>query len=80
MKIKMLDFDLGSHSFRVSTVSADAQRLFDLGLNWCFSFNQEEGLACFKKSAGARSKLRHATLGHRLCGWPILQYALDRFQ
>jgi tetratricopeptide (TPR) repeat protein len=50
MKINMLDFDLGSHSFKVSTVSADAQRLFDLGLNWCFSFNQEEGLACFKKA------------------------------
>ena len=50
MKNDMLDFDLGSHSFKVSTVSADAQRLFDLGLNWCFGFNQEEGLTCFKKA------------------------------
>ena len=50
MKNEILDFDLGSHSFKVSTVSADAQRLFDLGLNWCFGFNQEEGLTCFKKA------------------------------
>ena len=50
MKNEILDFDLGSHSFEVSTVSADAQRLFDLGLNWCFGFNQEEGLTCFKKA------------------------------
>ena len=50
MKNDILDFDLGSHSFKVSTVSADAQRLFDLGLNWCFGFNQEEGVTCFKKA------------------------------
>ena len=47
-KHTMLDFDLGSHVFPVSTSSTEAQRLFDLGLNWCFGFNQEEGLACFK--------------------------------
>ncbi|XXK21752.1 hypothetical protein ACMAY5_11115 [Arenicellales bacterium nBUS_48] len=47
----MLDFDLGDHVFPVSTLSTEAQRLFDLGLNWCFGFNQEEGLACFKAAA-----------------------------
>ncbi len=51
MKFDMLSFDLGSHSFQVSTVSPDAQRLFDQGLNWCFGFNQEEGLACFKMAS-----------------------------
>ncbi|MEE9336012.1 MAG: tetratricopeptide repeat protein [Granulosicoccaceae bacterium] len=45
----MLTFDLGSRAFKISTVSADAQRFFDQGINWCFGFNQEEGLACFKK-------------------------------
>ena len=45
----MLRFDLGSHVFPVTTVSADAQRYFDQGLNWCFGFNQEEGLTCFLK-------------------------------
>ena len=47
----MVDFDLGSRVFLVSTSSDEAQRLFDLGLNWCFGFNQEEGLACFKAAA-----------------------------
>ncbi len=46
----ILSFDLGSHVFAVSTKSDMAQRLFDQGLNWCFGFNQEEGLACFKKA------------------------------
>lgn len=45
---QMLSFDLGGRSFPVSTESSLAQRLFDQGLNWCFGFNQEEGLACFK--------------------------------
>ncbi|MEO1846166.1 MAG: hypothetical protein ABGY05_02215, partial [Pseudomonadota bacterium] len=47
---RILSFDLGSHVFAVSTESEMAQRLFDQGLNWCFGFNQEEGLACFKKA------------------------------
>jgi tetratricopeptide (TPR) repeat protein len=47
---RILSFDLGSHVFAVSTESDMAQRLFDQGLNWCFGFNQEEGLACFKKA------------------------------
>ena len=50
-KHTLLDFDLGSRVFPVSTSSNEAQRLFDLGLNWCFGFNQEEGLACFKAAA-----------------------------
>ncbi|MDG2355061.1 MAG: tetratricopeptide repeat protein [Paracoccaceae bacterium] len=45
----MLSFNLGSQKFPVSTNSSDAQRYFDQGLNWCFAFNQEEGLACFRK-------------------------------
>ena len=47
---RKLNFDLGSHVFAVSTESDMAQRLFDQGVNWCFGFNQEEGLACFKKA------------------------------
>jgi tetratricopeptide (TPR) repeat protein len=43
-------FNLGSHSWPISTPSADAQRWFDRGLNWCFSFNREEGVKCFRKA------------------------------
>ena len=44
----MDSFDLGSHSRTISTRSAEAQRWFDLGLNWCFGFNHEEGVKCFE--------------------------------
>ncbi|MGD0433983.1 MAG: hypothetical protein ABSA58_23110 [Acetobacteraceae bacterium] len=43
-------FDLGAHTRRISTVSPDAQKWFNLGLNWCYGFNQEEGVKCFRKA------------------------------
>ena len=43
-------FQLGAHTRSISTSSAEAQKWFDLGLNWCFGFNQEEGVACFRKA------------------------------
>src|SRR5215475_3935816 len=43
-------FDLGAHSRRISTSSPQAQRWFDLGLNWCFAFNKEEGVKCFLRA------------------------------
>lgn len=43
-------FNLGSHSRKISTTSADAQRWFDAGLNWCFAFNKGEGVKCFRKA------------------------------
>ena len=49
-RLKMLGFDLGDHNFKISTKSKKAQTLFDLGLNWCFAFNHDEGLACFKEA------------------------------
>lgn len=46
----MLSFDLGPHSFPVTTSSNSAQRYFDQGLNWMFAFNQDEALVCFKEA------------------------------
>jgi tetratricopeptide (TPR) repeat protein len=43
-------FNLGSHSRTISTISPQAQRWFDLGLNWCFAFNKAEGVKCFRKA------------------------------
>ena len=43
-------FNLGRHTRPVSTNSAEAQRWFDLGLNWCFGFNFGEGRNCFAKA------------------------------
>ncbi|MBV8849330.1 MAG: hypothetical protein JOZ16_07060 [Methylobacteriaceae bacterium] len=41
-------FDLGRHTRVISTRSPEAQRWFDLGLNWCFGFNKDEGVRCFQ--------------------------------
>ena len=43
-------FNLGAHSLAISTTSPEAQRWFDLGLNWCFGFNKNEGIKCFRKA------------------------------
>jgi tetratricopeptide (TPR) repeat protein len=43
-------FDLGSHTRQITTTSADAQHWFNMGLNWCYGFNHEEGVACFRKA------------------------------
>lgn len=46
----MDQFDLGEHTREVSTTSAKAQWWFNLGLNWCFGFNHEEGVKCFHRA------------------------------
>jgi tetratricopeptide (TPR) repeat protein len=43
-------YDLGPYSRTVTTRSADAQRWFDRGLNWCFGYHHEEAVACFERA------------------------------
>lgn len=43
-------FDLGVYRRPISTRSAETQRWFDIGLNWCYGFNHEEGIKCFEKA------------------------------
>jgi tetratricopeptide (TPR) repeat protein len=43
-------FNLGPYRRPISTRSAETQRWFDLGLNWCYGFNHEEGIKCFEKA------------------------------
>ena len=47
------DFDLGSHSRPITTNSPEAQAWFDRGLLWCFGFNHEEAVVCFRKATEA---------------------------
>ena len=42
-------FDLGSHSWLITSNSPYAQKWFDLGLNWLFGFNHEEAEKCFQE-------------------------------
>ena len=46
-------YDLGCYSRKVTTASAEAQRWFDRGLNWCFGYHHEEAVACFEKALAA---------------------------
>lgn len=46
-------YNLGSYTRKVTTTSADAQRWFDRGLNWCFGYHHEEAVACFTKTLEA---------------------------
>ncbi|TJX76753.1 MAG: hypothetical protein E5W21_03570 [Mesorhizobium sp.] len=43
-------FNLGAYRRPISTRAAEAQRWFDIGLNWCYGFNHEEGIRCFAKA------------------------------
>ena len=43
-------FNLGTYRRVISTTSAETQRWFDIGLNWCYGFNHEEAFKCFEKA------------------------------
>ncbi len=49
-ELKLNRFDLGAHTKTISTGSMLAQQWFNVGLNWCFAFNKEEGIKCFLAS------------------------------
>jgi tetratricopeptide (TPR) repeat protein len=46
-------YDIGRYARTVTTSSAEAQRWFDRGLNWCYGYHHEEGVACFEKALEA---------------------------
>ena len=46
----MAYYDLGTYSRKVSTSSDDAQRWFDRGLVWNYSYNHEQAIECFQKA------------------------------
>jgi tetratricopeptide (TPR) repeat protein len=46
-------YNLGDYSRKITTSSEEAQRWFDRGLNWCFGFNHDEAIACFKRALEA---------------------------
>jgi tetratricopeptide (TPR) repeat protein len=44
-------YDLGTYGRPVSTSSPEAQLWFDRGLAWCYGFNHEESVRCFRRAA-----------------------------
>ena len=43
-------FDLGPHTRTVTTSSPEAQVWFDRGLMWCYAYNHEESVRCFRRA------------------------------
>ncbi len=72
-------FDLGRHTRRVSTGSAEAQRWFDLGLNWCFGFNHEEGVRCFEAALAADPRCVMAHWGVAYGAGPFYNLAFREY-
>jgi tetratricopeptide (TPR) repeat protein len=63
-------FDLGSHHRAVSTSNADAQKAFDQGLLWSFSFNHGDAERAFREAARLDDTLAMAWWGVALVNGP----------
>ncbi|MGH9163483.1 MAG: tetratricopeptide repeat protein [Vicinamibacteraceae bacterium] len=56
-------YDLGTFRRPVTTSSPAAQVWFDRGLLWCYAFNHEEAVRCFRKAAEADPECAMACWG-----------------
>ena len=72
-------FDLGSYTRAISTSSEEAQRWFNLGLNWCYGFNHEEGVKCFLKAVEADPNCVMAHWGAAFGSGPFLNNVWRQF-
>ncbi len=68
---------LGGIHHKVSTRSAEAQRLFDQGLALCFAFNHEEAVRSFERALEADPKLAMAHWGIAYALGPNINLATD---
>lgn len=72
-------FDLGTHSLTVTTSSADTQRWFDFGLNWCFGFNHGEAAKCFERCLEHDPDCAMAHWGIAYASGPFYNYPWRHF-
>src|SRR6185295_18100109 len=60
----------GAHHRAVSTASAEAQKAFDQGLNWTFSFNHGDAERAYREAARKDDGLAMAWWGVALVNGP----------
>ena len=70
-------YDLGTYGRAVSTSSPDAQLWFDRGLVWCYGYNHEESVRCFRKAAERDPECAMAYWGIAYAAGPELQQAVE---
>ena len=63
-------FNLGAHHRAVSTTNAEAQKAFDQGLNWTFSFNHGDAERAYREAARLDDGLAIAWWGVALVNGP----------
>lgn len=64
------DYDLGQHSWPITTSTPEAQIWFDRGLNWTYGFNHDEAIACFKRALDVDPNCAMAAWGIAYAGGP----------
>lgn len=64
------DIDLGTYSRTVTTTSSAAQRHFDTGLRWMYSFNHDEAMRSFTRATREDPTCAMAWWGIALCRGP----------
>ena len=72
-------YDLGTHSRPVTTSSTEAQLWFDRGLLWCYGYNHDESVRCFRKAAELDGSCAMACWGIAYAAGPNYNKAWDAF-
>ncbi len=72
-------FNLGTHSFPVTTHSSEAQMWFDRGLAWVYGFNQDEAAVCFRKAAALDPGCAMAYWGEAYACGPFYNMTWEQF-
>jgi tetratricopeptide (TPR) repeat protein len=70
-------YDLGPYTRSITTSSADAQKWFDIGLNWCFGFHHEEAIRCFEQALEADPNCAMAHWGIGYAAGPNYNFPWD---
>ncbi len=72
-------FDLGTHTFPITTSSLSAQLWFDRGLNWVYGFNHREAVTCFERAVAEDPDCPMAYWGIALAAGPNYNKQWERF-
>ncbi len=72
-------YNLGTYSRPITTHSAQAQLWFDRGLIWCYAYNHEESVRCFRKAVEHDSDCAMAHWGVAYASGPNYNKRWDAF-